>query len=163
MTAATIDDITAEELADLALNSSRLHQTEARMRTMGTTRYRADKQRSQDRAVETRSAGTRQVMTHTVKLLAAALKDSLAYKRASGGRALSANQYLRQLPPEKAALICCRTLFDAISMGTPHTSVAMKVGARIEDEVRFTAYRRAMPSHHARMMRRLAKHGRDYR
>lgn len=98
----------------------------------------------------------------SIPLLAKRIEAELEPREGSAGKGHSTNKYLRMVDPMVASMITCRTVFDSVSSQITLTACAAKIGARIEDELRFKAFKRQDPGLFKYAMERV-KHSSDYR
>ena len=56
-----------------------------------------------------------------------------------------AGKYINQIEPELAAFITVKTVLDGISSQSPLATVAVGIGLRVEDELRFTTFEKENP------------------
>lgn len=132
---------------------------EAYMQELGTQRFRKALQGARDHQQEARTGGAKRLVQLCLQDTAQSIRS---YTRPRRGHQPAHLRQLRKIHPERAAMIALKTVLDQMSMQLLHQSVALQIGARIEDEIRLDEWRRADPKSFLAAMRRV-KYSGDYR
>lgn len=114
---------------------------EAEMQGLGIKRFH-------DLVARARRDGDESGTAYGVRLLKAAIDPTATAITAfieeattgKAGRKHSAVTFLSQVEPEVAAFICAKSVLDHVVIGSTLQSSALKVGARLEDELRFRIF-----------------------
>jgi len=125
-------------MSDYSLDEARLEQA---MADLGFARYA----RRQRRAVEGQSEGVlpshQNLLRQAVSRVTIALTD---WKKAKAkGRRVDNVVPLTQAVPATVALVTCQFLLDSLSRERLYNSLVAQLGSRVEDELRYQAFRRA--------------------
>lgn len=108
---------------------------------IGMTAYRNKTQRLREQGLETVNNYGHKLLATSIQPFAKAIFDFLEESGKSPGRMFLAAYYLAFVNPEVAALIAARVVYDGISDQRPLQTVAIEIGARLEDEVRFGSFK----------------------
>lgn len=112
---------------------------EKEMVSAGVVRFN----KNNDRAIEGGQAGDtqwfRRLTREFVKPMADALQAYKDYYNGRSGRTSATLTSLNCLTNEQAAFIAIKTIFDSLTTGeTPAQHLAIRIGGRVEDEIRFS-------------------------
>jgi len=134
---------------------------EEMQRVQGVNRYRKKVAQAKAKSRESTVGAGAILMKRTVDHLTAAIKEEHA-KAAPVGRSQLALPLIKQVAPEVAAFIATKTVVDTISQRLKLQGIQIKIGQRIEDELKFSAFEDQHPEAYAQVARKAAKSG-DYR
>ena len=124
---------TQEELIQLQLD------LEAEMRGDGLDRFNRNNAREVDQGNASGTSWNRRIIKQKIEPLALAIKAYQDFYAGKRGRPAIALTYLKQIPPETAAFITLKVIFDSL----PHNDlcalmIASRIGSRIQDQIRFS-------------------------
>lgn len=119
-------------------------------------------ERNNDRALKEGSASEtswyKRLTREFVSPMAEGIRAYLDYYDKAAGRPARAVSFLQLLPPEVAAYVCIKVVFDSFGVdGNSVQHVASKIGDRIQDQVRFTRLEKAAPKYIEAIKKNLAK------
>lgn len=103
----------------------------------GVQRYRRNIERNESRSVS-ETAYSRRLMKELISPLADGIQAFKDYYSSSRGAPARALPYLRCVPNEVAAFIALKVTLDNVFLNNTLTDVAIRIGERIEDQIRFT-------------------------
>ena len=133
---------------------------EAEMRSLGIDEQRRKAEAAKEAGGETRLRPVRGLMPAAHAALVSAIGACIAGSRSSRpGRKGRSLPYLEAAKPEVAAHLALRCVLDGISQRRSLTEVAERIGALIEDEARFGAFKAAAPALHRAVAGRLRGRG----
>lgn len=109
----------------------------------GKDRYRAGVQKAEEQGRGSETSYARRLLSVICKDLAIVVD---VYTKTTGpGKGANARVVLRKLSPDQSAFIALKSIFDSLIREEPLVSIAMTIGARIEDQIRFTEFQEDVP------------------
>ncbi len=148
-------------------NRERLHVEQAElerdMHDCGVARF----QRAQQRAIESGDASATsyntRLMREFVHPMAQGIQAYLDHYDGKPGRSTKALQHLRLTDPLQGAFIGIKSLFEAVHTGESIQSVAIRMGRKYEDQIRFAKLEDTAPRYVQRIRESLRKaHSKSY-
>lgn len=149
-------------LDSLSAGIEREMQAEEEALNMGITQYRERTTRLQQQGLETANDYGHKLLARSVEPFAAALVKFLEEAKTKPGRKHIAAKYLGLIEPDVAAVICARVVYDGITQRRAYQGVALEVGGRIEDEVRFRSFEQEKPGLYKTVVKNLDNHPMGY-
>ena len=114
---------------------------EKEMLDLGISRYVNKVNRVQSVGLESESSYGSRLLSNCTETVAVKLQEYQDTKGKRGNKAM-ALRLLSDIEPEKAAMIALKVVIDKLStLDVKVTDTAMKIGRKIEDEVRFSAFK----------------------
>lgn len=143
---------TPEELHEKQL------ELEAAMFGNGIERFNRNNQRAIDQGEASSTAWFRRLTKLFIEPCAEAITAYVDYYQGRAGKPSKALTYISLLPPETAAYVALKVIFDHIVIEDLSLQmVAEKIGQRIEDQVRFTKLEACAPKYIERILKTLAR------
>lgn len=138
------------------------HENEAL--NMGLVEYRRKSQNLKEHQLETKTDYGKKLLVRSIEPLAEAIEKFLAEAETAPGRKHTAALHLSRtgLEAEMVALLTCRVVLDCISQQQKLTSTAIKIGNRIEDEVKFRHFDEEAGPLYRAVVRNLDNHPMGY-
>ncbi len=122
------------------------HALEEEMTSTGIARYRKTIDQARQKGRESTTGYGNYLLQSWVLPLAKALEAFLAESAiVKAGRKHNAVKFLRMAKPEECAYIACKSILDTLTSGSRFQDVLVGIGAMIEDNVRFVAFKKAKP------------------
>jgi DNA-directed RNA polymerase len=116
---------------------------EVEMSFRGIKRYREAQQKAEEKGRMTSQGAGAVVVSGLVPVFAKAIHAAVDLRKVKKARQYESVLVLRTLPPKVSALIAARTILDSCGIKKMKTNaMAVKIGGRIEDELRFRAYKK---------------------
>lgn len=136
---------------------------EDKMVTLGTEQVRKQIARAREKGNESGTSYGKAIIARSIDTVSEAIVRFLdKAKNAGAGRRHIAVKYLDQIEPDVAAYIALRMVVDSLTgKKVALQSVAVHIGKRIEDEVRFTKFKETSSRMYARALEK-AKAGTSY-
>lgn len=122
--------------------SDKMHQVqlmlENEMFNGGITRFQANEDRAISQGAGSETSPNRRLIKELIKPMAEGIESWKEYYNGKRGQPAKALRYIRCLPAETCAYIALKTTLDMMMLDVSLTSIATDIGARIEDQIRFT-------------------------
>lgn len=131
------------------------------MHELGRERYWSGVRQARQDGEETRTRAGRYLLRESVQACADALEGWLAHAAKTSGPRHGAHAHLSMIDSELASAICGRILLDEVAADRSYSTLAVLVGSRLEDELRFERFR----TNHGRLwnrVRRQQRHANRY-
>ncbi len=139
------------------MTMERQEQLEREMHDGGIDRYYRTKQRASDAGADSETQAGRRLVRDLVMPVATAIADLIERKTARGGRTQTAVLYLEYIPTEVAAYLAIKTMLDNIGKEVAVQDIAVQLGQRVEDQVRFTRLENCAPAYLKTVKERLSR------
>lgn len=121
---------------------------EGQMFGAGIDRFNANNQRAIDSGNASDTAWYRRLSKLVIEPMANAVQAYIDYYTGREGRHGRALQYLKMLPPEQAAYVATKVIFDGLNLQTiTILMTAESLGEKIQDQIRFTRLEAAAPKY----------------
>jgi DNA-directed RNA polymerase len=128
----------------------------------GTERYWKQQSNAVDQGRGEETSYSKRLLPDLVTVMTTALIDKLSPKGA--GRSNAAKIHLRTIDPAVACVIALKNILQYITSPVPVQSVALAIGARIEDDLKFTKFQAEESSYYATLIADFKrKNSTDYR
>lgn len=123
-------------------------QLEAQMHGAGIERFNANNQRAIDSGNASDTAWFRRLSKLVIEPMAGAIQAYVDYYTGREGRHGRSLQYLKMIPPEQAAYVTTKVIFDSLNLQTVTILMtAEALGDKIQDQIRFTRLESAAPKY----------------
>lgn len=119
---------------------------EGEMKKLGIQRYRRRVRKAKENQLESTTSSGRRLLKDASAHLLTAINNWCRVARRAPGPRHAALDYFKLLPRSVTAALATRCVLDCISYRKLYTRTTMKIGGRVEDEVRFRALKKSDPA-----------------
>jgi len=130
---------------------------EIAMKTAGMVRFGVNNDRAISEGVASDTQWNRRIIQELVGPMSEAIDIYLEYYNGRAGKPAKAVTYLRSLSSKQSAYITIKNILDSLTRETEAITVARTIGARIEDQVRFSGISAAAPRYIEKVKNALKK------
>lgn len=121
---------------------------EFEMKSVGIDRFNSNNQRAIDSGVESETAWNNKILMETTESLSLVIDAYLEYYTGRCGKPSASLKFLQLLPTRESALVTIRSVFDIMQKHDACiTSIAERIGRKIEDQVRFSKLEKDAPAY----------------
>jgi len=149
---------TPEQLAEIQFN------LEVEMKSAGLARFESSNQRAIDQGEASATLWNRRIVAEMTGPMAEVITAFIQEYEGKRGKPSKSLTYLRLLDPKVSAYVTIKVILDHLSKQSTLLQMALAVGSRIEDQVRFSRLHDAAPNYIKRVTESLKQSStRSYR